>query len=136
MDRYQLGGSIQLLWQLLFIFLVQKVPCFLLPVSSSQLVFIHLGASWIQEHYLTHGDQETKSYYGVLNTVNLNVGYHNEHHDFPSVSWNKLPKVRKIAGNYYDTLDYHTSYTSLLFRFLFDKNFLFIPGLPGQTGVK
>lgn len=80
-----------------------------------------LGARWIQEHYLTHGDQETKSYYGVLNTVNLNVGYHNEHHDFPSVAWNRLPKVKKIANSYYDTLGYHTSYTGLLFRFLFDK---------------
>lgn len=81
-----------------------------------------LGARWIQEHYLTHGDQETKSYYGVLNTVNLNVGYHNEHHDFPSVAWNRLPKVKQIANSYYDTLGYHTSYTGLLFRFLFDKN--------------
>jgi sphingolipid 4-desaturase/C4-monooxygenase len=79
-----------------------------------------LGARWIQEHFLTHGDQETKSYYGMLNSVNLNVGYHNEHHDFPSVPWNKLPKIRKIANNYYDTLGYHTSYTILLFRFLFD----------------
>ena len=81
-----------------------------------------LGARWIQEHYLTHGDQETKSYYGVLNPVNLNVGYHNEHHDFPSIPWNKLPQIRKIAGPYYNTLGYHTSYTGLLFRFLFDKN--------------
>lgn len=81
-----------------------------------------LGARWIQEHYLTHGDQETKSYYGVLNPVNLNVGYHNEHHDFPSIPWNKLPKIKKIANQYYETLGYHTSYTKLLFQFLFDKN--------------
>lgn len=81
-----------------------------------------LGARWIQEHYLTHGDQETKSYYGVLNPVNLNVGYHNEHHDFPSVPWNKLPQIKKIANSYYETLGYHTSYTVLLFQFLFDKN--------------
>lgn len=81
-----------------------------------------LGARWVQEHYLTHGDQETKSYYGILNSVNLNVGYHNEHHDFPSVAWNRLPKVKKIANSYYDTLGYHTSYTGLLFRFLFDKD--------------
>jgi sphingolipid delta-4 desaturase len=27
-----------------------------------------------------------------------------------------------MAGAYYDTLGYHTSYTRLLFRFLFDKN--------------
>ena len=81
-----------------------------------------LGARWIQEHYLTHGDQETKSYYGILNTVNLNVGYHNEHHDFPSVPWHNLPKLKNIADEYYETLGYHTSYTGLLFRFLFDKN--------------
>jgi sphingolipid delta-4 desaturase len=81
-----------------------------------------LGARWIQEHFLTHGDQETKSYYGILNPVNLNVGYHNEHHDFPSVPWNNLPKVKKLASKYYDSLGYHTSYTVLLFRFLFDKN--------------
>jgi len=81
-----------------------------------------LGARWIQEHFLTHGDQETKSYYGVMNSVNLNVGYHNEHHDFPSIPWNRLPKIREFAGNYYNTLGYHTSYTILLFRFLFDRN--------------
>ncbi|MFT4060808.1 MAG: fatty acid desaturase [Edaphocola sp.] len=81
-----------------------------------------LGARWVQEHFLTHGDQETKSYYGPMNTVNLNVGYHNEHHDFPSVSWDKLPKVKEYAGEYYNDLGHHTSYTKLLFQFLFDKN--------------
>ncbi len=80
-----------------------------------------LGGRWIQEHYLTHGEQETYSYYGPLNKVAFNVGYHNEHHDFPSVPWNKLPLVRKQASGYYDTLHYHTSWTKLFFRFLFDQ---------------
>ncbi|MDA3615310.1 fatty acid desaturase [Polluticaenibacter yanchengensis] len=80
-----------------------------------------LGARWVQEHYLTHGDQETKSYYGKLNTVNLNVGFHNEHHDIPSIPWNNLPKLKKIAPTFYESLGYHTSYTKLLFQFLFDK---------------
>jgi len=80
-----------------------------------------LGARWIQEHYLTHGEQETYSYYGVLNTVAFNVGYHNEHHDFPSIPWNKLPQIRKEASSFYNTLYFHTSWTKLFFRFLFDK---------------
>ena len=80
-----------------------------------------LGARWIQEHYLTHGEQETYSYYGPLNRLAFNVGYHNEHHDFPSVPWNKLPAIRKQAPGYYNTLSYHTSWTKLFLRFLFDK---------------
>jgi sphingolipid delta-4 desaturase len=80
-----------------------------------------LGARWIQEHYLTSGEQETYSYYGVFNKLAFNVGYHNEHHDFPSVPWNRLPQIRKDAPEFYDTLVYHTSWTKLFFRFLFDK---------------
>jgi sphingolipid 4-desaturase/C4-monooxygenase len=81
-----------------------------------------LGARWIQRHYLTaEGPQETFSYYGFLNVLAFNVGYHNEHHDFPSVPWNKLPRIRAIAPEVYDNLSYHTSWTRLLLRFLFDS---------------
>ena len=80
-----------------------------------------LGARWIQEHYLVHGtDQETSSYYGILNVPALNVGYHNEHHDFPWVPWHRLPLVRRAAPEAYDTLAFHRSWTKLLLRFLFD----------------
>jgi sphingolipid 4-desaturase/C4-monooxygenase len=80
-----------------------------------------LGARWIQEHYLTNGEeQETYSYYGPLNVVAFNVGYHNEHHDFPSVPWNKLPAIREKAPDYYNTLSFHKSWTRLFLRFLFD----------------
>jgi sphingolipid delta-4 desaturase len=82
-----------------------------------------LGARWIQRHYLTaDGEQETFSYYGFLNVLAFNVGYHNEHHDFPSVAWNRLPRIRAIAPEVYDRLSYHTSWTKLLLRFLFDDD--------------
>ncbi len=83
-----------------------------------------LGARWIQEHYLVHSPQETYSYYGPLNTVAFNVGYHNEHHDFPSVPWNRLPRLRKMAPAWYDSLVSHSSWTRLLIRFLFDRRLL------------
>lgn len=121
-------GWIALNW-LVQIAFVTAVTIFLGPKAIGFLVAsfffsvgLHpLGARWIQEHYLTHGEQETYSYYGVLNTVAFNVGYHNEHHDFPSIPWNKLPQIRKEASGFYNTLYYHTSWTKLFFRFLFDK---------------
>lgn len=82
-----------------------------------------LGARWIQRHYLMDGGtQETFSYYGPLNRLAFNVGYHNEHHDFPSIPWNRLPTLRRTAPEVYDGLVHHDSWTKLLFRFLFDSN--------------
>ncbi|NWF51072.1 MAG: fatty acid desaturase [Ignavibacteriaceae bacterium] len=81
--------------------------------------FHPLGARWIQEHFLVKPPQETYSYYGPLNILALNVGYHNEHHDFPSVPWNNLRKVKRAAPEYYDNLYYHTSWFKLWLKFLF-----------------
>jgi sphingolipid 4-desaturase/C4-monooxygenase len=83
-----------------------------------------VGARWIQEHYLVHSPQETYSYYGVLNRVAFNVGYHNEHHDFPSIPWSRLPAVRSLAARQYDSLVAHRSWTRLMLRFLFDRQLL------------
>lgn len=81
-----------------------------------------LGARWVQEHYMTSGPvQETHSYYGPLNVLAFNVGYHNEHHDFPSVPWNNLPKVHKAGEKWYTDIAYHKSWTLLWLRFLFDR---------------
>ncbi len=82
-----------------------------------------LGARWIQEHYTYDPQQETMSYYGPANLPTLNVGYHNEHHDFPSIPWNRLPQLRKMAPDFYDTLQFETSWTRLLFTFVFDRRY-------------
>ncbi|WP_280640546.1 fatty acid desaturase [Hymenobacter volaticus] len=65
--------------------------------------------------------QETYSYYGRLNGVNMNVGYHNEHHDMPSIPWNHLPRLKALAPEFYEPLLHHRSYTKLFFQFLFDQ---------------
>ena len=90
-----------------------------LILSSLFSVGLHpLGARWIQEHYVVKDNQETYSYYGPLNKLALNVGYHNEHHDFMYVSWRNLPKVKRLAPEFYDSLHSHNSWTSLLLLFL------------------
>jgi len=92
-----------------------------LALSSIFAIGLHpVGARWIQEHYLTHPDQETFSYYGPLNRVAFNVGYHNEHHDLMMVPWLRLPKVRAAAPEFYERLHSHRSWSRLLLRFIFD----------------
>ncbi|KAG9085542.1 hypothetical protein FRC06_003561, partial [Ceratobasidium sp. 370] len=81
------------------------------------------AAHFIAEHYIWDGlDQETYSYYGPLNVLAYNVGYHNEHHDFPSIPWTRLPALRALAPEFYDTLPSHPSWPMLTYRFIFDED--------------
>ena len=81
-----------------------------------------LGGRWIQEHYDVMGkQQETYSYYGPLNWVMFNMGFHNEHHDFPMVAWSRLPQLYRMAPEFYRTLFAYQSYTRLVVKFIFDK---------------
>ncbi len=82
-----------------------------------------LGSRWIQEHFTLDPEQETASYYGMLNRLALNVGYHNEHHDFPSVPWNRLPQIRGIAPEFYNTLKPAASWLGLWLSFICDPRY-------------
>ena len=79
-----------------------------------------LGARWIQEHFVIDGDQETYSYYGPVNRLAVNIGYHNEHHDFPFIPWNRLPRLTALAPEVYPSLYSHRSWARLWLRFLRD----------------
>ena len=82
-----------------------------------------LGARWIQEHSLVVPGQETHSYYGIANLFVFNIGYHTEHHDLPSIPWCRLPRLRRMAPEFYSPLVSYRSWTRLWLRFLFDKEF-------------
>jgi len=77
---------------------------------------------FIAEHYVMEGKTETYSYYGPLNVLAYNVGYHNEHHDFPNIPWSKLPEVRKIAPEFYDNLPQCKSWPGVIARYIFDDS--------------
>ncbi len=111
-----------LLFDVALIYWFGLMPILYLASSFFFSVGLHpLGGRWIQEHYLVNQDQETYSYYGPLNKLSFNVGYHNEHHDFSYVPWNKLPEIKRMAPEYYDTLESHTSWSKLVWKFLTDK---------------
>jgi sphingolipid 4-desaturase/C4-monooxygenase len=92
-----------------------------LALSTAFSLGLHpVGARWISEHYVFAPPQETYSYYGPLNRVAFNIGYHNEHHDFPAVPWNRVPEIRRLAPEWYEPLVAHRSWTRLLLRFIGD----------------
>ena len=84
--------------------------------------FHPLGGRWVQEHFALVPDQETYSYYGPLNKVSFNAGYHNEHHDLVTIPWMRLPQIRRLAPEFYDNLASYQSWSGLLMQFVRDKN--------------
>lgn len=102
-----------------------------LPISSLIVMGLHpVAGHYISEHYVFRPGQETYSYYGPLNRVTFNVGYHNEHHDFPYIPGSRLPRLRQLAPEFYDTLLCHRSWTGTLYRYITR------PELGGYSRVK
>lgn len=79
-----------------------------------------VAGHFIAEHYVMHEGQETYSYYGPLNWLTFNVGYHNEHHDFANVSGKHLPTMRKIAPEYYDSMPHYHSWIKVIYDYIVD----------------
>lgn len=77
---------------------------------------------FISEHYVFHEGQETYSYYGPLNKITFNVGYHNEHHDFPNIPGSRLPQLKATAPEFYDHLHSYNSWTKVIIDFLFRRD--------------
>ncbi len=82
-----------------------------------------LGARRLSEHLPVRADQPSVSYYGPLNWLSFNVGYHVEHHDFPAVAWTRLPALRREAKGEYDTLFALRSWSGLLVRYFVDPRY-------------
>lgn len=78
------------------------------------------GAHILQEHIWFGAPRETSSYYGPLNAISFNFGYHTEHHDFCSIPARNLRKLRNMAADYYIEDPAYRSRIRLMWRFVTD----------------
>lgn len=101
-------------------FIGWKAMAYLLIGSILAMGLHPVAGHFISEHYMFAKGFETYSYYGPLNWITFNVGYHNEHHDFPAVPGSRLPEVKRIAKEFYETMPQHTSWTRVLYDFVMD----------------
>ncbi|XP_032791452.2 sphingolipid delta(4)-desaturase DES1 [Daphnia magna] len=103
-----------------YYFLGAKALVYLLAGSLLAMGIHPVAGHFISEHYMFAKGFETYSYYGPLNWITFNVGYHNEHHDFPAVPGSRLPQVKAIAPEYYENLPHHNSWVKVLYDFIMD----------------
>ncbi|XP_043943249.1 sphingolipid delta(4)-desaturase DES1-like [Protopterus annectens] len=114
------NATIQFAYDLLIYYLWGVKSFFYMLLGSMLCMGVHpISGHFIAEHYMFLKGYETYSYYGPLNWLTFNVGYHTEHHDFPSIPGSKLPLVRKMAPEYYEDLPQHSSWVRVVWDFIF-----------------
>eukprot|EP01103_Thecamoeba_quadrilineata_P020475 TRINITY_DN8802_c0_g1_i1.p1 TRINITY_DN8802_c0_g1~~TRINITY_DN8802_c0_g1_i1.p1 ORF type:complete len:321 (-),score=41.89 TRINITY_DN8802_c0_g1_i1:171-1133(-) len=107
---------------ILFYFFGYKAVVYLVASTLLGLGLHPVAGHFIAEHYMFVKGYETYSYYGPLNLLSLNVGYHNEHHDFPKVPGSRLPMIKEIASEYYDNLPVCESWVMVIWNYITDPS--------------
>lgn len=120
--QYELiNGAIQLVFDAFVVYFFGWRVLWYLIIGTLLAMGLHpVAGHFISEHYMFKKGYETYSYYGPLNFITFNVGYHNEHHDFPAVPGSRLPEVKRIAAEFYDDMPQHWSWTQVLYDFITD----------------
>ena len=123
-DRWEVFGvAVQLTVNALAIYYIGWVGFAYLAISTWLSSGPHpVAGHFIHEHYIWHAGQETYSYYGILNRVTANLGYHNEHHDFVSVPGSRLPELHAMLKDEYAPLYADNSWAKVMWRFVFDPS--------------
>jgi sphingolipid delta-4 desaturase len=116
-----LNAAIQVATDILILRLLGWYALLYLGLSIFFALGFHpLGTRVVQEHFVLVDGQETNNFVGWANLFECNFGYHVEHHDFPSIPWSRLPRLRRIAPEFYAGQAGFPSRLQLMIRFIFD----------------
>jgi sphingolipid delta-4 desaturase len=131
-NRWEITGLVvQLAFDAAIVWFWGPAPLLYLLFGSIVASGLHpMAGHYLSEHYVFRPGQETYSYYGPLNRLAFNVGYHNEHHDFPYVPGSRLPRLRELAREHYDSLLSHDSWTRVIWQYVMR------PDLGGFSRIK
>jgi len=131
-NRWEVANFlVQFAFDALILYLWGYKALLYLPLGTIIASGLHpVAGHYLSEHYVFRAGQETYSYYGPLNRLTFNVGYHNEHHDFPYVPGSRLPQLRQLAREHYDPLLSHSSWTRTIW------DYIMRPELGGFSRVK
>lgn len=123
LTRYMvLASLIQYSFDALVIALFGWKALFYLLAGSVMGGSLHpISGHFIAEHFEFIPGQSTYSYYGPMNYMCYNVGYHVEHHDFPRIPCTRLHRLREIAPEWYNRPSY-TSWVRVMYDFVMDDN--------------
>ena len=77
-----------------------------LTLMASNWGITFRGQSIAEHHIYQQG--KTYSTYSWTNILFFNTGYHDEHHTFPNVPWIHLPKIKRIAPEYFTNDNPHS----------------------------
>ena len=114
----------QVVFDVLLVYFCGIKALYYLVIGTLLALGLHpMAAHFIAEHYMFDRGQETYSYYGPWNYLTWNVGYHMEHHDFPYIPGSRLPEVKRIAAEFYDSLPQHESWVAVIWEFIFNPEY-------------
>eukprot|EP00756_Hemistasia_phaeocysticola_P000052 Hpha_TRINITY_DN10036_c0_g1::TRINITY_DN10036_c0_g1_i1::g.83947::m.83947 len=79
---------------------------FLLHPYGSYFIGVHLSEKRVSSDGSTTTCQPTRSCYTspLFSLLTWNLTHHVEHHDFPGVPWNRLPRLTELAPEFYNKL--------------------------------
>jgi sphingolipid delta-4 desaturase len=124
LDRWLVANVVTtaLTWVAIVLFAGWPAVAYLL-VSTYLSVGPHpAGAHILQEHIAFDGGNGMASYYGPINLISVNLGHHLEHHDVPHIAGWRLPRLRKLAPQFYEDHVRHRSRLRGLWQFVTDAN--------------